>query len=264
MSRRAGRLHAGPSPCRVVAVKPLLAGLGSVPRRAAGRARAVRRKRLDRGRIERYLDTDTVKKLQLGTGPNLLPGWLNTDLRPDSYPEHRETVVFLDAAKPFPFPSATFDYVFSEHLIEHITEPEGRGMVAECFRVLCPGGRVRIATPELAAIVRLYAQPLGEIEQQYIDWVMERFVPSRESGNRRCYVVNQMFHGHGHRFIYDEETLRALLADAGFVEIERRGLGESLDPALRGVEAHGRAIGNEDANRLETMVLEAIRPRPKS
>jgi predicted SAM-dependent methyltransferase len=241
-------------------VKPLLAGVGSVPHRAAARARAVRRRRLDRGRIERYLDTHIVKKLQLGTGPNPLPGWLNTDLRPDSYLEHRETVVFLDAAKPFPFPSATFDYVFSEHLIEHITEPEARGTVAQCFRVLGPGGRVRIATPDLAAIVRLYAEPLGEIERQYIDWVMERFLPPRESGNRRCYVVNQMFHGHGHRFIYDEETLRGLLADAGFVEIERRGLGESLDPALRGVEGHGRAIGNEDANRLETMVIEGVRP----
>jgi hypothetical protein len=100
-------------------VKPLLAGVGSVPHRAAARARAVRRRRLDRGRIERYLDTHIVKKLQLGTGPNPLPGWLNTDLRPDSYLEHRETVVFLDAAKPFPFPSATFDYVFSEHRAHH-------------------------------------------------------------------------------------------------------------------------------------------------
>jgi predicted SAM-dependent methyltransferase len=152
----------------------------------------------------------------------------------------------------------TFDYIFSEHQIEHISEADATAMLQECFRILRPGGRIRIATPDLAAILGLYDNPLHEIERRYIAWVMEKFWPNIRSGNQRCYVINHMFKAHKHRFIYDYDTLSAMLADAGFVEIVRAQPGESDDPVLRGVEAHGRTIG-EDINRFETVVAEAIR-----
>jgi SAM-dependent methyltransferase len=224
------------------------------------RMRLLRRKILDGHAIEHYLRRHSVRKLQLGTGSNPLPGWLNTDLFPDTYPEHRAKIVFLDAAKPFPLDDMSFDYVFSEHQIEHIPEPDARAMVNECFRVLRPGGRIRIATPDLAAILSLYDDPLEDLERHYIDWVMTRFRPNISSGNRRCYVINHMFKDHKHQFIYDCETLSAMITDAGFIEVVRRKPGESDEPELRGVEAHGRAIGDEAVNRFETLVVEAQRP----
>jgi predicted SAM-dependent methyltransferase len=226
----------------------------------SGRVRRLRRRVTDGRRIKRYLRAERSPKLQLGAGPNVLRGWLNTDVFPDLYPAHRAEVVFLDATRRFPFRDESFDYVFSEHQIEHVPEPAGRQMLAECFRVLRPGGRIRLATPDLAQAVRLYAEPLGERERRYVDWVIERFLPDVRSGNRRCHVLNQMLNAFGHRFVYDEETLAAALEDAGFEQIERVEVGESADPALRGLEAHGRAIENEEANILETMVLEARRP----
>ena len=222
--------------------------------------RALRRRVVDGRAISRYVQAHSVRKLQLGTGPNPLPGWLNTDLLPDTYPEHRNQIVFLDATKPFPLYATTFDYVFSEHQIEHVTEPDARSMLKECFRILRPGGRVRIATPDLKAILALYEDPLDERARHYIDWVVTRFLPNVRSGNKRCYVINQMFMAYKHRFIYDHETLAALLTDAGFVELVRQQPGESDDPVLRGVEAHGRAIGDEGVNRFETLVIEAVRP----
>jgi predicted SAM-dependent methyltransferase len=227
-------------------------------------ARSIYRKAVEPSRIKAYLRTHHVRKLQIGTGSNPIAGWLNTDLLPDSYPEHRKEIVFLDASKPFPFNDATFDYVFSEHQIEHIPEPAARTMVRECFRVLCPGGRIRVATPDLAAMIALYEGPTSDSERHYIDWVMERFRPDVRSGNRTCHVINHMFKDHHHQFIYDYETLASTLADAGFVGIERRQPGDSDDPALRGIEAHGRAIGDESVNRFETMVIEAVRPKPGS
>jgi SAM-dependent methyltransferase len=230
-------------------------------RRFAGRqVRALRRKAPDGRRVKRYVETHPTRKLQLGTGPNPLEGWLNTDLLPDTYPEYRDRLVFLDAARRFPFHDMTFDYIFSEHQIEHIPEPAARTMVDECLRVLRPGGRVRIATPDLAAIVRLYDDPLDEVERHYVDWVMATFRPNIGSGNRRCYVINHMFKDHKHQFIYDYETLAAVLADAGFVDVSRWKAGESGDPALRGIERHGQAIGDDSVNDFETLVVEAARP----
>jgi SAM-dependent methyltransferase len=244
-------------------VRPALAETFVSGRQFAGRqVRAVRRRALDPLWIRRYLRAQPVRKLQIGTGPNPLPGWLNTDLLPDTYPEHRHKIVFLDAARSFPFDDMMFDYVFSEHQIEHIPERAARSMIKECFRILRPGGRLRIATPDLAAILGLYDKPLDQTGQHYVEWVMTRFRPNVGSGNKRCYVINHMFTDHKHEFIYDFETLSAILADAGFAEILRRKPGESDDPIFRGVESHGQAIGDEEVNGFETMVVEAVRPSP--
>ena len=222
-------------------------------------ARTLRRRLFERRAVERYLQRHSVRKLQLGTGPNPLPGWLNSDLLPDTYTEYRDKIVRLDAAKPFPFADMTFDYVFSEHQIEHISEPAGRAMVQECFRVLRPGGRIRIATPNLAVIVGLYRDSIDDLEQRYIEWVMNKFLAHVRSGNKRCYVINQMFTAYKHRFIYDYETLSAILTDAGFVDVVQLEPGRSDDSVLHGIEAHGRAIGDEEVNRFETLVVEALR-----
>jgi predicted SAM-dependent methyltransferase len=244
-------------------IRPTLGEAFLTGQHFAGRqARAIGRRALDPLRIRRYLQAQVVRKLQIGAGPNPLRGWLNTDLLPDTYPEHRNEIVFLDATRPFPFLDLTFDYVFSEHQIEHIPEPAAHSMIKECFRVLRPGGRLRIATPDLAAILDLYEEPLNKTEQHYVEWVMTTFRPNIGSGNKRCYVINHMFTDHKHEFIYDFETLSAIFAEAGFAEILQRKPGESDDPVLRGVELHGQAIGDEEVNRFETMVIEAVRPSP--
>jgi predicted SAM-dependent methyltransferase len=229
--------------------------------RFAGRGvRRVRRAFADPRRLRAYLATHEVRKLQIGTGAQPLPGWLNTDLLPDTYPQHRGTIVLLDATRRFPFDDETFDYILSEHQIEHISEPAARLMLHECFRVLRPGGRIRVATPDLEAIVGLLHDPLTDDERHYVDWIMERFRPDANVGNRPCHVINHMFKDHGHQFIYDFETLAALLAEAGFADIRRKSSGESDDPQLRGVEGHGRTIDDERVNTFETFVAEAVRP----
>ena len=93
--------------------------------------------------IAEYLNGPGLKKPQLGTSNNVLEGWLNTDI--DLY---HDPVVYLDATKRFPFDDNTFDYIASEHMIEHVEYEAAQVMLQECFRVLKPGGRVRIATPD--------------------------------------------------------------------------------------------------------------------
>ena len=153
------------------------------------------------GKIRGYMRDHSPRKLQIGAGDNLLPGWLNTTLYPFA-----PGAVFLDARLPFPIPDAQFDYVFSEHVIEHLEFDEAAHMLAEARRILRPGGRLRIATPDLAQIIALYTQPCAEAQQAYIRWIMDTFRPAVGEYNP-AHVINQSFHGWRHKFIYDEPTL---------------------------------------------------------
>lgn len=204
--------------------------------------------------IQSYVNSQQVRKLQIGAGPNTLEGWLNTDKLLTS-----RGVIYLDATKPLCFENCTFDYVFSEHQIEHLTYKEGFSMLRECYRVLKPGGKIRIATPDLETLIGLHTPDKSELQQRYIKWIIDTFLP-QVGVYRESFVINNAFRNWWHQFIYDRATLQSAMEEVGFVDITRYASGESDDEVLRGIESHGKAAGNEDMNRFETMVLEAKRP----
>jgi len=209
-----------------------------------------------RGIIRRYLATNEVRKLLLGAGPTgTLEGWLNTDM----FPVHGNGVAYLDATSRFPHSDATFDYIQSEHMIEHLDYAEGLAMLQECFRVLKPGGRIRIATPDLNAYLEIFRPDKTDLQKRFIEHYMNRWSPGSDVPGP-CFVLNNLFRSWGHRFLYDRETLAGSLEATGFVALTDFKPGESDVAALRGIELHGKAIDSEEMNRFETMVIEAQKP----
>jgi SAM-dependent methyltransferase len=230
--------------------------------------------------IQNYMDKNLVKKLQIGAGSNPLSGWLNTDIEPIT-----EDTIFLDAVQEFPIPSSSFDYVYCEHMIEHITYKEGLFMLGEIYRVLKPGGKIRISTPDIEKIVGLFTKEKNFLQQQYIAWSSQdliglyskeksklqtrrsewdldhthfkKFYPDIEQDSV-CFVVNNFFHGFGHKFLYDPHTLKSAVKSVGFDAPLFYSPGESEDDNLRGIETHGRLIG-ETINEFETLIIEAVK-----
>lgn len=203
--------------------------------------------------IAAYLRKDGSKCLQIGAGPTSAPGWLCTDLEP-----RRRGTVFLDAVKPFPIPDGSFDYVHSEHMIEHVSFWGGAAMLRECHRILKPGGRIRIATPDLGRLIGLYGHENVGVAKRLIDAVAEGVFKSVACA-KPIFAINSAFRDWGHQFLYDEETLRDSLLGAGFVSVRRFGCGQSEVPLFRGMERHGEVSGDEEINDFESLVLEAER-----
>lgn len=221
------------------------------------------------GRIQKKKQTEIInsyfadhkeRKLQIGCGDNILSGWLNTDLN-----DRREHVAFLDAGEKFPFEDFTFDYVFSEHLFEHLTVSQQMIMMNETFRVLKKGGVMRIATPSLDFLFEIYSNPKKQLNETYIQWAVNSCSYLNEvsetienSSQYHCYVVNNFFKAWGHQMIHNYASLSALAIQTGFSTIREVKVSESEYSDLLNIEKHGTVIP-EQYNNLETMVVELIK-----
>ena len=202
--------------------------------------------------IQRFKARNSQFKVIIGAGSDHpVKGWLGTDIMPSM------RTIYVDARKRLPFAANSVDYIFSEHMIEHVPHEDGRNLVREIHRVLKPGAKARIATPDLVKIAALGRPDLSNIERDYVRWSNRKLPPALRE--HAAFTINGMFRSFGHQFLYDEQTLACFFREAGFADIERCEVGQSEDPELRNLEIHGNLIGHE-FNLVETMVLEARKP----
>ena len=150
--------------------------------------------------------------------------------------------------------SEIFDFIYSEHMIEHISFNDGQQMLRECWRVLKPGGHIRIVTPSLGFLLRVISPDAGMLERDYLEWSLTWFVPEARI-KTPAFFVNNFLRAWGHTFIYDEETLCHSLLSAGFVGLFRAKISESVFPEFRNLENVGRLPPG--FLELESMIIEA-------
>jgi SAM-dependent methyltransferase len=201
-----------------------------------------------------YFSQTTTPKLHIGCGKHILSGWLNTD----SYLQDPSLPIYLfDASQKFPFGDATFAYVFSEHMIEHISYPAGLHMLRECLRVLKPRGVLRLSTPDLDFLLDLRRPDKSPLQREYIRWSAETNTPHVPDPTNETFVINNYVRDWGHTFIYDEKTLRQSMQLAGFSQLRKCNLQESSVDSLRNLENETRMPPG--FLRLESMVFEALK-----
>lgn len=209
--------------------------------------------------ITEYLQNTNSPKLQIGSGGTILNGWLNTDLVLEN-----PLVTHMDAGKQFPIEDNSFDYVYSEHLFEHLTYIQQSNYLAESFRILKPGGKIRIATPNIEFLLKLANNNLSEIEKQYLDWNSRHFLNIdscnyESSDSLHVYVINNYFKAWGHQLIHSKKSLADLVAKYQFIDIKFEKVSMSDSQDLKNLEHHMSQLG-EEFNILETMIIEGTKP----
>lgn len=114
-----------------------------------------------------------MKLLNIGCGEIFHPDFINIDMVPQS-----PLVKRCDIRQKLPYPDHIFDACYSSHVLEHMTEKEGVRFITECWRILKPGGVLRVVVPDLEAIVKNYIEILqqldkgvAEAEANY-DWIV--------------------------------------------------------------------------------------------
>ena len=115
-----------------------------------------------------------MRLLNLGCGIHYHLDWINVDLRltgPGVLPYNL-------LGRALPFRSNVFDAVYHSHVLEHFPKHYAPIFLRECFRVIKPGGVIRVAVPDLERIAQLYLELLaralqGDTEaQQRYEWII--------------------------------------------------------------------------------------------
>lgn len=158
--------------------------------------------------------------LNAGCGRRPKPGVVNLD-----YVWAPGVDLVFDLAKRLPFAENQLGGIFTEHCLEHLPlETVTEHVLPEFFRVLAPGGVLRIVVPDAALYLRAYCR--REIGED----VAFPFPDSRMS--TPMMYVNRCFRDHGHRYAYDAATLTLLLKRAGFACVETAAFGRGAMPEL--------------------------------
>jgi ubiquinone/menaquinone biosynthesis C-methylase UbiE len=111
--------------------------------------------------IDKY-DTSTLKFKRfynIGAGGFSHPYWTNIDFYNEWYKDWSSNIgIHYDLMKfeKLPLEDNSAEIVYSSHTIEHINETAIINMLKEAFRILKPGGCIRITAPDINLLYRAY------------------------------------------------------------------------------------------------------------
>jgi predicted SAM-dependent methyltransferase len=168
--------------------------------------------------------------VNLGAGDAGHPGWVNVDRAPGP-----NINCIYDARKKLPFEDGSVKGIFTEHFFEHVDyEEQVPYLLAECRRVLQPGGVIRIIVPDAEKYLRAYVSggwdELAGIRPLAPGRADVHFPVRYNTPMELINVVFRQFEEH--KFAYDFETLAFVLEQAGFRDIRKQSFGESMAPEI--------------------------------
>ena len=143
----------------------------------------------------------TNLKLNLACGLDYRAGYVNADLYP--LPNAKVDAVF--DVSSIPYADNTVDEIIASHIIEHFDAYESRKILQEWYRVLKPGGKLIVETPDFLASCDAFVKSSNESR-----WAM--------CGH---FFATPWIPGQTHKFLFTEQWLSEYLIREGFSSATR-------------------------------------------
>lgn len=188
--------------------------------------------------------------LHVGCGNFYLPEWINTDMLGNPKVDFP-----LDISVELPLPDASFNVLYGCEVVEHITLEEARLFLPEAYRVLKPGGVIRLTTPDLTEVCKIF---LGQKDGVTTDNFGEVWLEGEFSAE---IWINAQFRFWGHQHLYTFASLSEEMEAAGFEDVVvcEPNVTKSEWPQLNGLDAR---YGKDAPSWIydSTLVVEARKP----
>ena len=175
-------------------------------------------------------------RLNWGCGEHTAPGWINSDRKSGPNID-----LEADILRGLPLDDESIDYAVSIHALPELALPDIQPTLTELYRVLKPGGVLRLGLPDLGKGIRAYLRR----EDDY--FTVDDEIQS--AGGR--FIVHMLWYGYT-RTLFTFDFAAELLGKAGFVEIAQCEIG-------RTASAFG-AITELDNRPRESFFIEGTKP----
>jgi len=152
-----------------------------------------------------------------------------------------------DATKGLPLLSESCDVVYSSHMLEHLDRSEANKFIKEAYRVLRPGGIIRIAVPDIKKQVEQYIES-GDADA-FIE-ATHMCVPRPVTLAQKIRLL--LWGPRHHQWMYDGKSLSKLLQKHSFVEVEILPAGKTVIPEPEPLDLQERSS--------ESVYVEARKP----
>jgi len=152
--------------------------------------------------------------------------------------------------KKLPFPDKSVAAVYSSHALEHIYLAEVAEVLAEAFRVLIPGGMIRLALPDATQMARELLVGVDQGSPDAGRTFNERLLAFPSSKPGLVTRAKGALGGHVHRWQPTPDLMTSMLLEAGFENIQQRCFKDGLLPDVEVIET-----------RSESFFIEATTPR---
>lgn len=147
--------------------------------------------------------TEFPRDLHLGCGGRRAPGHCNVDITPQDSVDICDNVMTLER-----FPDDYASSIYACHVLEHFSHAEAVEVLKTWFRVLAPGGVIRISVPDIDRIVQTYMKNWKHFQTDgHSPWIGLLY-----GGQTDQYD----FHKTGWNYCWMRHIMRGI----GFVEIE--------------------------------------------
>jgi len=112
-------------------------------------------------------------KVNLACGSTFVEGrgWINLDFVPSTPEVHK-----ADLLERLPFDNDSVNTVYSSHFLEHIPKVQVAEFLQECFRILKPGGEIRLVLPDFEEMCREYLAQLDAGEHNKAAFVVTEII----------------------------------------------------------------------------------------
>jgi SAM-dependent methyltransferase len=149
------------------------------------------------------------RRIELGSGPYPQTGYIHVD--GDWHSAHLE---YIASASHLPFDDGFADELVAVHLLEHIHPNELNSVLREWLRVLRCGGLLQVHVPDTAALTNAFLAAPPAAKWPFIGAILGMYSSPDASGPQD--IVTRA----DHQLLLDFPLVQAVLADAGFVDIE--------------------------------------------
>jgi SAM-dependent methyltransferase len=108
--------------------------------------------------------------------------WINFDYKPSASVVNR-----ADLLARLPLPDQAASLVYSSHFLEHIPRNDVPAFLAECRRILAPGGTLRLVLPDLEEMCREFLRAREQAEHAKADFLVLEMIDQcvrREPGGQ--------------------------------------------------------------------------------